>query len=245
MSMMSSRTVLAYLSMPITCEENGSYITGLTEDTVVITLGPATRSVGKRVVDVVGSLAGLILLAPVMLMIAALIRLDSPGPVLFRQQRMGHGGRRFMFLKFRTMVSDAEKRLPELEAQNESAGGVLFKIYNDPRITQIGRFLRRSSLDELPQLFNVLAGQMSLVGPRPLQLRDSDLLESADPEGFAKRLSVPQGLTGAWQVGGRSAEGSDAMLNLDLDYAERWSLALDLAIICKTVPCVLSGRGAC
>ena len=212
---------------------------------VEVDLAPAAHSWPKRIIDLVGSVAALILLTPVMAAIAVLIRLDSPGPIFFRQNRMGQGGRAFRFLKFRTMVVGAESRLAELEARNEAACGVLFKIRQDPRVTRLGRFLRRSSLDELPQLFNVLAGQMSLVGPRPLQMRDCQRLEALNPAGFAQRLSVPQGMTGAWQVGGRSEEDCTGMLRLDLDYAERWTLALDLAILCKTVPAVLGGRGAC
>jgi lipopolysaccharide/colanic/teichoic acid biosynthesis glycosyltransferase len=203
------------------------------------------RSTWKRAMDLVGAAAGLVLLSPVLLLIAILIRIDSPGPVLFRQRRMGQGGREFRFLKFRTMVPDAERRLAELEDQNESAGGVLFKIRNDPRVTRIGAFLRRTSLDELPQLFNILRGDMSLVGPRPLQMRDCERLRAVDPEGYALRLSVPQGLTGAWQVGGRSDEDALGMLRLDLDYVQDWSLGRDLSIILRTVPAVLTGRGAC
>ena len=137
--------------------------------------------VAKRAVDLAGALVGLMLLTPVILAIALLIRLDSPGPVLFRQLRRGYRGRLFRMLKFRTMSVDAEQRLTDLEGSNESAGGVLFKLRDDPRVTRLGRFLRRYSLDELPQLINVLRGEMSLVGPRPLQLRDSDRLLALDP----------------------------------------------------------------
>lgn len=207
--------------------------------------GNAARSIVKRTMDVVGALCGLIMLSPVLAMVAVLIRLDSRGPILFQQQRMGLGGRVFWCLKFRTMVPDAEQRLRDLEARNESAGGVLFKIKDDPRVTPLGRFLRRSSLDELPQLWNVLVGEMSLVGPRPLQLRDSEKLEEMDPEGYARRLSVMPGVTGPWQVGGRSDVDSGRMLHLDLDYVANWSVAADLAILVKTVSVVLGGRGAC
>ena len=158
----------------------------------------------KRAVDLVGALVGLLLLTPVILLIVLLIRLDSPGPVLFRQLRRGYRGRLFRLLKFRTMSVDAEQRLTDLEGSNESAGGVLFKLRDDPRVTRVGRFLRRYSLDELPQLINVLWGEMSLVGPRPLQLRDSDRLLALDPTGYARRLQAMPGLTGPWQVGGRS-----------------------------------------
>src|ERR1700723_3650658 len=161
--------------------------------------------------DVVGGLGGLLVLSPVLAVVALLIRLDSRGPILFRQERMGLGGRVFWCLKFRTMVPDAGQRLRDLEARNESVGGVLFKIKDDPRVTPLGRFLRSSSLDELPQLWNVLVGEMSLVGPRPLQLRDSEKLENLDPEGYARRLSVMPGITGPWQVGGRSDVDSGRM----------------------------------
>jgi lipopolysaccharide/colanic/teichoic acid biosynthesis glycosyltransferase len=203
------------------------------------------RSTIKRVMDLAGSLGGLILLSPILAIVALLIRLDSQGPILFRQRRMGLGGREFWCLKFRTMVPDAEQRLRELEARNESEGGVLFKIKDDPRVTSLGRFLRRSSMDELPQLWNVLVGEMSLVGPRPLQLRDSEKLEELDPEGYLRRLSVVPGITGPWQVGGRSNVDSGRMIRLDLDYVEKWSVATDLAILVKTLAVVLRGRGAC
>jgi lipopolysaccharide/colanic/teichoic acid biosynthesis glycosyltransferase len=199
----------------------------------------------KRVLDLIGAMAGLILLFPLMLVIALLVRLSSPGPVLFCQQRMGRNGQSFRFYKFRTMYQDAEARLAELEARNESAGGVLFKIRDDPRITPLGRILRRTSLDELPQLLNVLFGQMSLVGPRPLQLRDDERLREFDPIAYSYRLTVTPGLTGAWQVGGRSDEDCIGMIRLDLDYVRNWSFGRDLVILCRTIPAVLSGRGAC
>jgi lipopolysaccharide/colanic/teichoic acid biosynthesis glycosyltransferase len=163
---------------------------------------------------------------------------------LFRQRRQGLDGRIFFMLKFRTMRPDAEARLQELEARNESAGGVLFKMRDDPRVTRLGRFLRRTSLDELPQLWNVLRGEMSLVGPRPLQLRDSARLGEQDPAGYWGRMSVLPGLTGLWQVSGRSDLDGAGMVRLDLDYITSWSLGLDLRILCRTVGVVLNGRGA-
>ena len=184
------------------------------------------------------------LLSPFMLAIALLIRLDSPGPVLFRQLRRGYRGGLFRVLKFRTMSVDAEQRLADLEKSNESAGGVLFKLRNDPRVTRLGSFLRRHSLDELPQLINVLRGEMSLVGPRPLQLRDSDLLLASNPEAYHRRLQVIPGLTGPWQVGGRSEVSYERMVELDLDYVENWSLGRDLWIICKTFFVVALRKGA-
>jgi lipopolysaccharide/colanic/teichoic acid biosynthesis glycosyltransferase len=207
--------------------------------------GHSARSVIKRTMDVVGALGGLILLSPVLAIVGCLIRLDSRGPILFRQRRLGLAGREFWCLKFRTMVPDAEQRLRDLETQNESAGGVLFKIKNDPRVTPLGRFLRRTSLDELPQLWNVLVGEMSLVGPRPLQLRDCEKLEERHPKGYRLRLTAMPGVTGPWQVGGRSNVDSGQMLRLDLDYVENWSIATDLEILVKTVGVVLVGRGAC
>ncbi len=200
--------------------------------------------VAKRAVDLAGALVGLMLLTPVILAIAVLIRLDSPGPVLFRQVRRGYRGRLFRMLKFRTMSVDAEQRLTDLEGSNESAGGVLFKLRDDPRVTRLGRFLRRYSLDELPQLINVFCGEMSLVGPRPLQLRDSDLLLALNPNGYERRLQAMPGLTGPWQVGGRSEVDCERMVELDLEYIENWSLSRDLWIICKTFLVVLLRRGA-
>ena len=205
----------------------------------------AARSVAKRLLDILGSSIGLLLLSPVLAVVAILIRRDSRGPILFRQERMGLNGRVFRCLKFRTMVPDAEQRLRELEARNESAGGVLFKIKDDPRITPLGRFLRKSSLDELPQLWNVLFGEMSLVGPRPLQLRDSEKLEALDAEAYVRRLTVVPGVTGPWQVGGRSEVDSERMVQLDLDYVDRWSIGVDRTILVKTVAVVVNRQGAC
>jgi lipopolysaccharide/colanic/teichoic acid biosynthesis glycosyltransferase len=198
----------------------------------------------KRVIDVTGALLGLLLLSPVLGIIALLIRMDSPGPVIFRQQRRGYRGQLFWVLKFRTMTIDAEQQLNDLESSNESLGGVLFKLRQDPRVTRLGSLLRRSSLDELPQLINVLSGQMSLVGPRPLQLRDSDLLLELDPESYQRRLEIWPGVTGPWQVSGRSNLSYERMVQLDVDYVNNWSLGRDLAIICKTFLVVLFRVGA-
>ena len=198
----------------------------------------------KRSIDVIGALVGLLLLSPILGIVAFLIRLDSPGPVLFKQKRRGYRGELFWVLKFRTMTVDAEQRLNDLESSNESHGGVLFKIRQDPRVTRLGAFLRRSSLDELPQLLNVLRGEMSLVGPRPLQLRDSDLLLELDPDNYHRRLEVKPGVTGPWQVGGRSELNHEGMVKLDIDYVENWSLGRDLLIICKTFLVVLLRAGA-
>ena len=209
--------------------------------------GPVARGISpmKRAIDLIGAAAGLLCLAPVMLAVAIAIRRESPGPILFRQPRSGLGGRAFRCLKFRTMVADAEAKLGDLEGLNESAGGVLFKIKSDPRVTRLGRFLRKTSLDELPQLWNVLMGEMSLVGPRPLQLRDCEKLVACDPAGYRRRLSVPPGITGPWQVGGRSEADSQRMMDLDLEYVESWSIGLDLRILARTVVVVAVGKGAC
>jgi lipopolysaccharide/colanic/teichoic acid biosynthesis glycosyltransferase len=204
----------------------------------------ALRSPTKRLIDICGASLGLVLLFPLLVLIAVLVRLTSPGPILFRQLRQGQGGRPFWFLKFRTMTADAEHRLRDLEPLNEAVGGVLFKMRRDPRVTPLGRWLRRTSLDELPRLVNMLRGEMSLVGPRPLQMRDTAILEQMEPEGYARRLTVLPGLTGAWQIGGRSETDSLGMLRLDLDYIERWSLWRDLGILCRTVGVVLRGQGA-
>lgn len=198
----------------------------------------------KRACDCAIAALALLLLWPVLLLIAVLIRLESRGPVLFRQQRLGLRGRPFWVLKYRTMVHDAEQRLKDLEHLNESDGGVLFKIRRDPRVTRFGHFLRRSSLDELPQLINVLRGEMSVVGPRPLQLRDSNYLRELAPREFARRLEVLPGLTGPWQVSGRSAVGFERMLSLDVDYIDHGTIWTDIRILWKTLMIVLLGKGA-
>jgi lipopolysaccharide/colanic/teichoic acid biosynthesis glycosyltransferase len=198
----------------------------------------------KRAVDLAGALVGLTLLTPVILAIALLIRLEGRGPILFRQLRRGYRGKLFRVIKFRIMNVDAEQHLGALEESNESAGGVLFKLRRDPRVTRLGQFLRNYSLDELPQLINILWGEMSLVGPRPLQLRDSDRLSVLDPKGYARRLEVMPGLTGPWQVGGRSEVDYQRMVELDVEYAENWSIGRDLRIIAKTFFVVLLRHGA-
>lgn len=193
----------------------------------------------KRCMDL--AIAALIVpLLPVMGLIALAIKLDSPGPVFFRQERVGLHKRRFRMLKFRTMVRDANRRQAEVEHLNE-AKGPIFKIANDPRITRVGRFLRRSSLDELPQILHVLTGEMSLVGPRPMSLRDVDRFDQGIQR---KRFSVKPGLTCLWQISGRSNLPFSKWLELDLYYIERWSLGLDLKILFSTIPAVLSGKGA-
>jgi lipopolysaccharide/colanic/teichoic acid biosynthesis glycosyltransferase len=198
----------------------------------------------KRIVDVVAAGLGLLALSPLLLVVALTIRLDSKGPILFRQRRLGLAGQEFLMWKFRTMVEDAESRFAALEAVNEAPGGALFKIRHDPRVTRVGHFLRRTSLDELPQLLNILQGQMSLVGPRPLPLRDCERFRRIDAVRFERRLTVLPGLTGPWQVSGRSDLESTRLLDLDLEYVDRWNLLWDLRLIVQTVVVVLSRRGA-
>ena len=193
----------------------------------------------KRGLDVAVAGLGLLCLWPVLLLTALLIRLTSRGPALFRQDRAGRGGRPFVLLKFRSMREDAELRRRELEHRNEMDGPI-FKMRRDPRITLLGRFLRRSSLDELPQLLNVLRGDMSLVGPRPLPIDEAARLA---PD-HQRRHAVRPGLTGLWQVSGRNELPYARMMELDLDYVGRRSLALDLRILLATLPTVLTGRGA-
>ena len=204
-------------------------------------VGRAAGLAAKRALDVVGASTCLVLLAPWLLAVAVWIRYDSAGPVLFRQRRLGRNGRPFWILKFRTMRVDAEAGLHALEARNEASQGVLFKMKDDPRVTRIGHALRRTNVDELPQLWNVLRGEMSLVGPRPFQLRDSERLEGLDAHAFARRLEFSPGLTGAWQVGRSSSTDSERLLEFDLDYIDQWSLGLDLRLIYRTFFIVLRG----
>jgi exopolysaccharide biosynthesis polyprenyl glycosylphosphotransferase len=197
----------------------------------------------KRTLDFLLSLALLVALAPVLLVTAVLITLTSPGPVFFVQKRVGLNKRIFVIYKFRTMVLDAEQKLQELEHLNEVSGPV-FKIKNDPRLTPIGKFLRKTSMDELPQLFNVLSGDMSLVGPRPLQLRDYELFTDAGEDWQRCRFSVRPGITCLWQVNGRSSLPFHQWMELDLQYVRNWSLWLDLQILARTIPAVFRGSGA-
>jgi exopolysaccharide biosynthesis polyprenyl glycosylphosphotransferase len=193
----------------------------------------------KRTFDLVGATLLLALLSPLLLAITVAVLVSSRGPILFRSKRRGIGQRPFDCLKFRTMHTNAEEQQAELDAFNE-ASGALFKIRRDPRLTRVGRVLRRFSLDELPQLVNVLRGEMSLVGPRPLPQRDYEKLE----DWHRKRYLVLPGVTGLWQVSGRSELDFDDLVHLDFIYLEHWSLALDLSILLKTIPAVLSRRGA-
>lgn len=194
--------------------------------------------VAKNLLDRVASALGLLVLTPVFAAIAIAIKISDPGPVFFRQPRIGREGNQFHVWKFRTMYCDAEERLALLADQNET-DGLLFKIRNDPRVIPIGRFLRRTSLDELPQLINVLFGEMSLVGPRPLPAEDGDFLGDV-----RRRLLVRPGITGLWQVSGRSDLSWDDAVRLDLYYVDNWSLTFDLLILWRTLGVVLARRGA-
>jgi len=192
----------------------------------------------KNLLDRIAAGVGLLLLAPLFVAIAIAIRISDPGPVFFRQPRVGHEGRTFRVWKFRTMYVDAEQRLASLVDQNET-NGMLFKIREDPRVFPVGRFLRATSLDEFPQLINVLAGEMSLVGPRPLPADDGDFLGDV-----RRRLLVRPGITGLWQVSGRSDLSWDEAVRLDLYYVDNWSLAYDLSILWRTIGVVLARKGA-
>jgi exopolysaccharide biosynthesis polyprenyl glycosylphosphotransferase len=193
----------------------------------------------KRVVDFSLALFLMIVAAIPMLLIALAIKIESPGPIIFRQTRVGRTGRLFTFYKFRSMVNDADAKFTELLKYNET-GGATFKMVNDPRLTKVGWFIRRCSLDELPQIFNILSGHMSFVGPRPGLEREVEKYQ----EWHHRRLEVTPGLTGLWQVSGRSKLTFDEMVRLDIYYAENWSLALDLKILLRTIPAVLKREGA-
>jgi exopolysaccharide biosynthesis polyprenyl glycosylphosphotransferase len=197
----------------------------------------------KRSMDFTLSLTLILILAPVLITAAIFIKLGSRGPVLFVQKRVGLNKRVFHIYKFRTMDVNAEQKLEELEHLNEVSGPV-FKIKNDPRVTAVGRFLRKTSIDELPQLFNVLVGDMSLVGPRPLQLRDYELFTAEGADWQRRRFSVRPGITCLWQVNGRSSLPFEQWMELDHQYIQRWSLWLDCEILLKTIPAVLRGSGA-
>ena len=196
------------------------------------------RRVVKRAVDLVGSIFGLVILSPILLVAAIVVALTSSGPVLFKQARIGRSGDEFFCWKFRSMYEDAPQRLASVASSNE-ADGLLFKIKDDPRITPVGRFLRRSSIDELPQLINVLGGSMSLVGPRPLAVA-GDAFQGDE----RRRMLVRPGITGLWQVSGRQEQSWEEAVRLDLYYVENWSLSLDVAILLRTLLAVLRGGGA-
>ena len=198
------------------------------------------RTEAKRIFDFVAAGFLLLISAPLLVVVAIGIKLESEGPVFFVQDRLGLNKRRFRMLKFRTMQHDAEARMSEVEHLNEKTGPI-FKIRNDPRVTTIGRWLRRTSIDELPQLVNVVLGDMSIVGPRPLSVRDALRMEEAWQK---RRFSVKPGLTCLWQVSGRSNLSFDQWMQLDLEYIDKWSLELDARILLRTIPAILLARGA-
>jgi exopolysaccharide biosynthesis polyprenyl glycosylphosphotransferase len=221
--------------------ERGEYVPG--QGPPLFELRPpvlaGTDWVVKKTFDLGVSLAVLVVGLPLWLLIALAVKVDSRGPVLYRDRRVGVGEREFGMFKFRTMVLGAAEQQQVLEQRNE-AGGALFKIREDPRVTRVGRLLRRLSIDELPQVLNVLRGEMSLVGPRPLPLRDFEQLEAW----HRKRYHVLPGITGLWQISGRSNLTFDDLVRLDFYYIENWSIWLDISILVKTLPAVLAGRGA-
>lgn len=214
------------------------------QDEPIITIVPPAMSglqlIGKRAMDIAGSIILIVAFLPLLLVVPLLIKLGSPGPVLFAQERIGLNKRKFRLLKFRTMVTNAEELQKKLEHLNEMDGPV-FKIKNDPRINPIGKFLRQTSLDELPQLYNVLMGDMSLVGPRPLPLRD---YAGFSQDWHRRRFSVRPGVTCLWQISGRNSITFDKWMELDMAYINQWSLWLDLKILAATVPAILKQRGA-
>ncbi len=212
--------------------------------TPLLTLEPVAQDNNqlfiKRIFDLVVTTLSMPVILPILAVVAIAIKLDSPGPILFVQQRVGLRKHLFPMFKFRSMHVDAEEKMKEMEHLNE-AEGPIFKITNDPRVTRVGHFIRKTSIDELPQLFNVLRGEMSLVGPRPMSIRDVDLFDKGIQR---KRFSVKPGLTCIWQVSGRSNLPFHKWLELDLKYIENWSLWLDFKILVKTIPAVLKSKGA-
>jgi lipopolysaccharide/colanic/teichoic acid biosynthesis glycosyltransferase len=194
---------------------------------------------GKRLLDIVGATVGLVLTAPILFIAAIMIKLDSEGPVFYKQERLGYKHRPFMFFKLRSMYDGAHDHRHKILHLNEVDGPV-FKISNDPRVTRVGRFIRRTSIDELPQLFNVLRGDMSLVGPRPPIAEEVAKYEPWQ----RRRLDVKPGVSCLWQIGGRSTVGFDEWMRLDMEYIRRQSFALDVKILLRTLPAVLAGKGA-
>ena len=197
------------------------------------------QRVAKRSLDAVASAMGLVILSPFLVLLAILIRAGDSGPALFRQRRVGWGGREFTMLKFRSMVVDAEERLDEVRRRQDSGNKVLFKMSNDPRVTRVGRFMRKYSLDEFPQLLNVLVGQMSLVGPRPPLPGEVAQYEAH----VHRRFLVKPGITGTWQVSGRSSLSWEESVRLDLSYVENWTLVGDLIIIARTAKAMAAPGG--
>jgi len=207
--------------------------------TVTLTLSHKSQLILKRAFDLVGASIGVLLIAPLLLLIALLVRLDSAGPILYNSKRIGRNGVPFYMYKFRTMGTDADSRRDAMRQENNLEGN-LFKVKNDPRVTRIGKVLRALSLDELPQLFNVIQGNMSMVGPRPLPEDESKLFKAP----YTCRFDVLPGMTGAWQVSGRSNIPFEALCRIEYDYVSRWTFMSDIHILFKTLPAVLASRGA-
>lgn len=220
---------------------NTQYITGLLNlNSNYQALLFRYKVVSKRVIDLIISTVALIVLSPLFLIVAVLIRLDSKGPILFKQKRVGLGGTHFYMWKFRSMVNNAEVKRAGLENANEMRNGVLFKMKADPRITRVGAYIRKASIDELPQLINVLKGDMSLVGPRPPLPAEVEHYKAFD----YLRLSVLPGITCLWQVQGRSEIPFSEQVKLDIEYIEKQSVCFDLLLLLKTIPAVISAKGA-
>ncbi|WP_285290784.1 sugar transferase [Bacillus sp. ISL-45] len=212
----------------------------LVENSDIVKNTSSSYLFAKRIVDFVGSILGLLILSIVFIAVAILIKIEDPkGPIFFTQKRIGLNGKEFQMYKFRSMVSDAEEKLKELLKYNE-VSGAMFKMKDDPRITKVGKFIRKTSIDELPQLFNVIKGEMSLVGPRPPLPREVELYSNYDKQ----RLLVTPGCTGLWQVSGRNSLGFDEMVKLDLKYIEKRTLLFDLKIIIKTVLVLFGSKDA-
>ncbi len=228
------------LFVPGTCAQYMDVIEDMTVISLVPSAPPSSYFISKRIIDLIVSVPLLVLFAPLFIVVAILIKLDSPGPVFFVQKRVGLNKRLFPLIKFRTMRQDSEVMQSQFEYLNES-GGPVFKIRDDPRVTRLGRFLRRQSIDELPQLLNVLVGHMSLVGPRPLPLRD---VEGFQLDWQRRRFSARPGITCLWQISGRSSISLDQWMHLDMLYMDSRSLFLDLKILVQTIPAVLQKTGA-
>ena len=232
-----ARVLQRYASIPVSCLRGR--LRSRSKRLAWVTVIDGTLAL-KRMIDIVGAAVLLVVLAPVFALIALLIRLDSPGPIFFKQTRIGKWGSLFSMHKFRSMYIDAEARKEKLMKLNQMEGGVLFKIKDDPRITRVGQYIRRASIDELPQLWNVLRGEMSLVGPRPPVPREVDQYTLSD----RRRLEVKPGITCIWQVSGRSDIPFAQQVELDSAYIESQSLWLDIKLLLQTIPAVLLGRGA-
>ena len=224
--------------------ENTETVSEVEDDRVALVAAPPApegwRLLAKRTIDLAGAAMGLVALSPVLLVAAVAIKLSSPGPILYAQPRYGLNRRLFKMYKLRTMVADADALQAALETRNEATGPV-FKIKDDPRVTTIGRWLRRTSIDELPQLLNVLSGEMSLVGPRPLPVRDVHRFSEA---ALMRRFSVRPGLTCLWQISGRNNLTFEDWIRLDLQYIDEWTMGLDVSVLVRTIPAVLRGTGA-